>query len=162
MGYAIAILGVLFGVAIAILLLKDKASKAIWRRRNPPEKLEAARRLYQARLLKPDWAFYERHLGRPIPQAIVALFGDAERLSSSYRFGDYFVAFAPLDAEGMTEAEWVLPGIVPFANSDGDPIFLRSGTSERDAVFIAYHDGGGTDELAPSIETFLSQLQHAA
>src|SRR4029450_8396118 len=126
MGYAIAILGVLFGVAIAFLLLKDKASKAIWRLRNPPEKLEAARRLYQARLLKPDWAFYEKHLGRPIPQAIVALFEDAERLSFPYRFGDYLIAFSPLDAEGMEEAKWVLPGIVPFANSDGDPIFLRA------------------------------------
>src|SRR6187401_536960 len=108
MGYAIATLGVLFGVAIAILLLKDKASKAIWRLQNPPEKLEAARMLYQARLLKPDWGFYEKHLGRPIPQVIVALFKNAERLSASYRFGDYFVAFVPLDAEGMEEANWVL------------------------------------------------------
>jgi len=162
MGIAFAMLGVFFGVAIAILLLKDLASRAIRRIRNPPAKLEAARRQYEARLLKPDWAFYEEHLGRPVPQVVVKLFADAERLFHTYRFGDNFVQFAPLDAEGMAEAEWILPGIVPFANSNGDPIYLRPGASEENIVHITYHDGGDTYELAPSIEQFMAQLQHAA
>jgi hypothetical protein len=160
--YAVAGLAALFAIAGIVLILRDRAAAAVWRIRNPPEKIKATQEAFERRLMQPDWQCYELHLGRSVPTELREWFTSAERLSASYQFKDYYVTFAPIDSKGEKEAAWVLPGIMPFASSDGDPIFLKPGPSESDAVHIAYHDGGGTEELAPSINAFLDALQHEA
>jgi hypothetical protein len=156
--YAVAGLATLFALAGIVLLLRDRAAAAVSRVRNPPEKIKAAREEFERRLEQPDWQAYELHLGRAVPTELREWFSSAGRLSASYQFKDYYVTYAPIDSEGEKEAAWVLPGIMPFASSDGDPIFLKPGSSESDAVHIAYHDGGGTEELAPSVNAFLNVL----
>ena len=47
-----------------------------------------------------------------------------------------------------------MPGVLPFAYSDADPIYLKPGANASNAVFITYHDGNDTVELAHSIEAF--------
>ncbi len=160
--YAVAGLVTLFAIAGIVLFLRDRAAAAVWRLRNPPEKIKAAQEAIEQRLVQPDWKTYELHLGRAVPPELREWFSSAARLSASYQFKDYYVTFAPIDLEGEKEAAWVLPGIMPFASSDGDPIFLKPGSSESDAVHIAYHDGGGTEELAPSVNAFFSALSPLA
>jgi len=150
----------LFGSAALLLYGRDRIAAALWRRRNPPEKVMADHRAYIQRIATPDWAFYAEHLQRPVPPALVAWFANVLKLEKEYHFGDYHVAFAPVDRAAL-EDEWVKPGVVPFATSDGDPIYLQPGSHANNAVFVAFHDGGGHEQLAPSVESFIEGLRNA-
>ena len=151
---------VLFGLAILLLALKDRLSKALWRLRNPPEKLAAQRAALKSRLNSPDWKFYQQHLQRKVPEALCNAYAAAEIVTKPHYFSDYYVTFCPIDPAAESE-NW-LPGILPFADSNGDPIFLKPGHAESEAVYIAYHDGSDIEQLAPSVEAFISGLKVTA
>ena len=68
----IVLLALFLGLPVLILWLRDRAADALWRRRNPPEKLAADRLAYEQRILNPDWTFYERHLERSAPKAFAS------------------------------------------------------------------------------------------
>jgi hypothetical protein len=156
----VAFLFVLLSLAALALVGRDRVAAALWRRRNPPEKIAKDREAYLRRVQAPDWPFYEANLQRAVPPALQAWFADASAVSQSYYFGDYYVAFSPIDRLAFDE-EWVEPGVMAFALSDGDPLFVRPGANSNDAVFISHHDGGGTTEIAPSVEAFLRGLRVA-
>ena len=162
----IGIGAVFVGLPLAILFLRDRVSRALWRRRNPPEKLAADRRAYEERLLRPDWAFYERHLGRPAPPALRELYADRALVMAQdmdYTEGDRISTFEPLDADGLLETRpWLGFDAVAIATTDfGDPIYLRPGSSEADTVYITHHDGGDTEVLAESVAAMVEKLRHA-
>ncbi len=156
-------LSALVVVALAIVWLKDRLENILWHCRNPPAKQAEDRRARERRLLNPDWAFYERHLQRPVPASLRALFLDRSLLLSAVpleRGGLYITSFEPIDAEGLKEARaWVGAEVVPFASCDGDDIYLRPGPSEPDRVYISYHDGGDTEELESDVAAFVEHLQ---
>lgn len=162
---ALGYLAVLVVLAIAFCWLKDRFTSALWRWRNPPEELAAKRHAFEQRLLHPDWEFYERHLQRPAPSALRELFANHRLLLANDcgYYEDYYIStFEPLDETALVDArQWVGYDIVPFANSEGDSIYLRPGSSESDAVFITYHDGGDTEKIAPDVSTFLQRLHRA-
>ena len=152
------------GAPLLILVLRDRSSAIIWRFRNPPEKLTADRRAYEARILHPDWTFYERHLQRSAPAALRELYADHVLITT--QGVDYFEhasigTFAPLDEQGLIDScLWLGFDIVSIAISNaGDPIYLRPGPTESDVVYMTAHDGGETGELAPDIATFLRRLR---
>lgn len=130
---------------LVILLLLD----ALRRRRNASSKLPAES---QTRLLQPDWAFYERHLQRPVPAALRELFSDIALLSASASFHgkrEGISSFEPLIESGLLEThDEIGYDIVPFATSGcGDPIYLEPGPGKSDKVYIAYHDDPGNVEV---------------
>jgi hypothetical protein len=148
-------LAVYIGLPLAILWTRDRVSGALWRRRNPPEKLEAERRAYEQRVLHPDWGFYERHLQRPVPAALREIFVDPRVVTSTdVACGDHVIgSFSPIDEKGLRDTrEWIGDDVVAFATTSfGDPIYLRPGPSEPDVVYVTYHDGGDTEVLAASV-----------
>lgn len=151
----VSLLFVMALAAVLVLMLRDRIfGVAAWQ---PPATAE--RIAYEARILKPDWPFYERHLGRPAPAALRELYRDRELiLSGGFQYDEahYISTFEPLDAAALLETrDFVGFDILPFANSDGDMIYLRPGPSEPGTVFITYHDGGDTEELASDLSTFL-------
>lgn len=160
MVYVLYLLGLL-GIAVLILKLNDLISSLIWRLRNPPAKLASQRLEYEKRLHSPDWTFYEQHLQRSAPNALRAVYLSEELLSRPHYFQDCYLAFSPIDTTALAEA-WVLPNVVPFAESEGDPIYLKPGVHSENEVFITYHDGGDTELLATSVETFIAGLRDAA
>src|SRR6187402_233041 len=95
---AIAVLVVIL-VAVGFCRLNDWWMSAMSRRRNPPEKLAAEQHAYKERLLHPDWEFYERHLQRPVPPALLALYRDhALLLAESHDYDDtHALRFCALD-----------------------------------------------------------------
>lgn len=162
---ALAYLAALIGIAIAIVLLSDRIRNLIYRKRNPPEKEVAERARHLQRLSTPDWVFYERHLGRPVPSPLRELFAHPELLASSFALKgtDLVISqFEPLDAEGLIDSKtWLGIDIVPIASSDGDPIYLKPGATAGDAVYITYHDGGDTVELVSDVAMFVRQVREA-
>ena len=154
------------GLSLAILWTRDRVSRALWRRRNPPEKLEAERRAYEQRVLHPDWGFYERHLQRPVPAALREIFADPRVVTSTdVACGDVTItSFSPIDEAGLTETrEWIGEDVVAFASTIfGDPIYLRPGPSEPDTVHVTYHDGGDTEMLAASVAEIAIHFQRNA
>jgi hypothetical protein len=159
------------GLPVLILVLRDRISEALWRRRNPPEKLAADRRAYEERLLHPDWSFYERHLQRPAPQALRDLYADHALIvlegvdyvlqSDDYSEDEVISTFGALDEQGLIETRpWLGFDAVAIATNDfGDVIYLRPGPAEPDIVYMTYHDGGDTNELAPDVSTFVQCLR---
>jgi len=101
----------------------------------------------------PDWVFYQSHLQRPVPQALRSLFTSANFSASQLRFGEIELYLSPIDSQALAD-NWVVPGVLPFAYSDADPIYLKPGANASNAVFITYHDGNDTVALAHSIEAF--------
>lgn len=130
------------------------------------EELASARRAFEETLLEPDWDFYERHLQRPVPQALRALYADEKLITSSlldYSDECSINSFEPLKEDCLIEAPGVIEvPIVPIAsNGFGDPIYLKPGTSETDAVYVTYHDGDDTESLADSVAAFVERLKQA-
>ena len=163
-GVSIAIgIAVIVLISIGVCWLNDRFMDAKWRRRNPPETIASQKHVYEARLLHPDWKFYERHLQRPTPAALRELYSDRELIVANNRDYDeshYISTFDPLDEAALVDTRAIFGfDTVPFANSDGDIIYLRPGPTETDAVFITYHDGGDTEQLAPDVSTFLQRLR---
>jgi hypothetical protein len=150
----------LFLIAGGVLLARDRIQAALRRIRNPPAKIAAAAAVYEARLLRPDWPYLEAHLGRAVPASLRSVFSNPDVLTKGHLFGNYHLFFVPID-RAETGWEWVRPGVIPFAQSDGDPIFLVPGGASADSVHIAYHDGGGEDVLSESVEALLAGLQPA-
>jgi hypothetical protein len=134
---------------VIILLLKDCISDELRRRRNLPEQVDPT---YRARLLTPDWAFYERHLQRPAPAALRELYSDIGLISAceSYRGKRQGIScFEPLKEDGLLDTHANIGhNIVPIATSGcGDPIYLKPGVKESDAVYIVFHDDPGNVEV---------------
>lgn len=148
---------------VIILLLKDRISDALWRRRNPPEKLADEIR---ARLLQTDWDFYKRYLQRPVPAALRELYSDTELLittCASYRGKRAEItSFEPLNEDSLIDThEEIGHDIVPIATSVcGDPIYLKPGPKEADTVYILYHDDPGHVEVfAVSVAKMVEKAQ---
>jgi hypothetical protein len=152
---------VLFVVAPVLLLMaRDRFQKARWLRQNPPERVAEERQRFERRLAAPDWPFYEEHLQRTVPVALMSWFANPATVLKRYVFEDHLIDFAPIDREQLRDG-WVVADVVAFAESDGDPIYLKPGTDADDSVFITFHDGGDTELLAPSVEQFLARLEEA-
>lgn len=163
---AVIALAAMFGLAAAILWANDRLSRARWRRRNPPEKLAADRRAFEARLLQPDWAFYERHLQRRVPPALRELYENRALLVArdlAYADGEIISTFEPLDGQGLRETkQWIGLETVAIATTGfGDPVYLRPGPSEADTLYVTYHDGGDTDVFAESVEAMVETIRRA-
>jgi hypothetical protein len=148
---------VVFGAAMLALMARDRFNAARWRRRNPPERIAEERRRLERRLVTPDWLFYAEHLQRPVPAALVSWFANARGVTETYAFDDYLIEFVPIDPEALRD-RWVVAGVVAFAESNGDPIYLKPGAGADESVFITFHDGGDTELLAGSVEQFLAGL----
>lgn len=136
------------------------------RRRHSPEKEKAEREAMEKQILSPDWTFYERHLQRPVPSVLRELFADRELVTScdlKFSKGIGISTFNPLNEDNLIETSGELGfDVVPFATSDcGDAVFLRPGTDQPDAVYIAYHDDPekGIVVLADSVAEMLEKLR---
>ncbi len=66
LGYVLA----LFLIAVSVLWVIGRISDYRWKRKIPPEKQEVLLKLFEYRLLHPNWMFYEKHLMRPIPNSL--------------------------------------------------------------------------------------------
>jgi len=130
------------------------------------EQLAAERLAYEQRILRPDWAFYERHLQRPVPAALRSLYADQALVTAGLiKYSDTHVinSFEALDEQGLLDTrDQVGCDVVAIATTDcGDPIYLRPGSSEPDKVYVTYHDGGDTEVIAESIAVMLEKLKLA-
>lgn len=128
-----------------------------------PEMIAAERAEREERLLQPDWLFFESHLGRPVPAALKELYADRELVLSENLdcTAECSIAFF----EGISrDGVWVDSHLgcdpLVFAMSVvGDPVYLKPGATEADAVYVTYHDGGDTQMLAPSVDDFVARLK---
>ena len=162
----IFLIALFIGLPLLILWLRDRVSRARGRRRNPPEKLTVDRWAYDERILRPDWAFYERHLERPAPRALRELYADRALVTAQgleYTDSDHISTFEALDEQGLLDTRsWLGFDAVAIATSDfGDPIYLRPGASETDTVYITHHDGGDTEVFAESVAAMVERLRQA-
>ena len=126
----------------------------------------AQRPALNASLLQPDWHFYEHHLRRPAPAALRALYADEKLITSTlleYSDECSINTFEPLNESSLYEAAGgTAPPVVVIATTDfGDPIYLKPGSTESDAVYVTYHDGGDTEVLADSVAGFVDRLKQA-
>lgn len=124
------------------------------------------RAAFETALRQPEWAFYERHLRRPIPGALRELYADERLITATlldYSDTCSINSFFPLNESSLCETpensgQWV----VPVAISDvGDAVYLKPGHDEADAVYMTCHDGGDTEMLADSVSGFVEHLRQA-
>lgn len=148
-------------VPLLLLMARDRFHDARWRRQNRPEAVAEAQRRLEQRLAAPDWPFYAEHLQRTVPVALMSWYANPATVLKRYVFDDHLIDFMPIDREQLRDA-WVVTGVVAFAESNGDPIYLKPGTDADASVFITFHDGGDTELLAPSVVQFLARLEPAA
>lgn len=127
------------------------------------EELMEERAQYEELLFQPDWAFYEAHLQRPVPVALRDLYAERAILLGEVEWPkDMDLGrFEPIREGGLLDTQEIVGfEILPVAFSGcGDPIYLRPGAKESDAVYMTYHDGGGTVVVAGSAEEFLERLR---
>ena len=160
----LAIVLLFVGLPLVILKARDRVLRARRDHGNRPETEAATRRAYEQRIVRPDWEYVERHLGRPVPQALRDLYADRVLVTSrdvQYSTAHSISPFEPLDEHGiMDSTAWLGVKAVAFATTDmGDPVYLRSGPSEADSVHITYHDGNDTEIFAESVSEMLDVLR---
>ncbi|MDJ0941676.1 MAG: hypothetical protein QNJ00_18065 [Woeseiaceae bacterium] len=158
----LAYVAALFVLAAIVLVVIDRLQDLYWRRKNPPEKLAAERLAYRERIRNPDWAFFAAHLRRDVPRSLKDLYADHETvLADTAVFGDEPISFGAIDERGLTETvEW--PGVEAVAiarNDSGDPIYLRPGADETNAVYVTYHDGGDTEQVSADVDEFIASIR---
>jgi hypothetical protein len=183
----IAVIGaVCFALGIAILVFRWMSWPLIRARQDAP-RLAAERR---RRLASPDWGFYERHLGRPIPAALKDLYSDVEALNfrGSIEYSDelslaefarinhiavtqpvnaeqqslYLSEFSPIDEKALEETrEWLGLDVVAIAWCDGGAIHLRPGSSESDFVCFANDEICDSEAILPSVDELLLRVKDA-
>ena len=157
-----AIIIAIVGLAAFILKVVDRLGVALWRRRNPSEKLETDRKALEERLTIPDWDFYESHLQRPAPKTLREIYTRRWLITGAKRLHccGFEICFEPLDAQALCDIFEI--EVVPIATTDfGDPIYLRPGPMEGDIVYITYHDGGDTEVFAKSVDEMLAKIMKA-
>ena len=128
------------------------------------EKLAAEWKEYQNRIQVPDWEFYANHLQRDVPDAIRNLFANTEVVLSdcAESCGDQTISrFGVIDPANLVQSkEWIGADVVAIAyNVFGDPIYLRPGRNETNAVYVTYHDGGDTEQIAANVSEFVASIQ---
>ena len=130
---------------------------------------------YRRRLEAPDWSAIEARTAGRAGAPLRRLYGDRELLLRT----DFWVAdpsrpadaaarwhidrFQPADAETLSDewSEFLPEGAFPFATDYlGDLHFVVLNADGRDGpVMHWYHDGGGLEEVAPSLASFLEWLR---
>ena len=156
-------IGVLFvGLPILILALRDRRAAA--RRTSTASAADGRQR--EQRLLTPDWSLVQRHLQRPVPPELRALYADRAlviRRDLHWNDEQTIGAFEPLDEQALAHAaEWLGFEAVALATTDsGDTIYLIPGADEHDAVYLTHHDGGDTEVFADSVAMMLTRLRSA-
>lgn len=126
----------------------------------------AQRQALNASLLQPDWSFYKHYLQRPAPAALRTLYADENLITAmlvEYSDTCTINTFEPLNESSLYEGaeDTSLPVVVIATTSFGDPIYLKPGPAESDAVYVTYHDGGDTEVLADSVSGFVYRLKQA-
>ncbi|MDQ6769917.1 MAG: hypothetical protein M3Z54_08020 [Gemmatimonadota bacterium] len=152
------------GLPVFILWVRDRVSNARWQRRHPSEKLAADRAAYEQRILSPDWTFYERHLQRPAPAALRELYADSALVTAQgldYEDFEYITTFEALDPQALLDTRQQLgfDAVAIATGQFGDPIYLKPGVSEGDALYITHHDGGDTEVFAESVAAMVERLR---
>ena len=98
-----------------------------------------AKRVFQQRLLAPEWEIYATHLQRDVPEAMKQLYLEFALLLSEVEItlenGMTITEFFPLDAQAMLDQKAFQPeamdfDCLPFATMRGQELFLRPGTSK--------------------------------
>lgn len=130
-----------------------------------PEKLAELRAERERYIRQPDWEFLESHLARQVPSALKELYEDLNLvLSEDLDYSEIcsICFFESISHDGIWKDSRLGYDPFVFAMSNfGDPIYLKPGPDETDAVYITYHDGGDTETLASSMEDFLIRLRAA-
>jgi hypothetical protein len=165
MNSVVKIVEVLGLLLVGVILVGWWWTNRDYRRRFPPEKEAAEAKAIEERMLRPDWGFYERHLQRPVPEALRQLYSDHELL----KVGHFAISkrhtigyFIPVDERSLLDtADQLGFDVVAFAHSDcGDAIYLRPGAKETDTVYIAHHDDPGHEEMfAESVALILQKVR---
>jgi hypothetical protein len=151
-------------VAVAVLLIRDR----IFDRRYTHEELAESARSYARRLFPPDWAFYERHLERPVSFALRELFADQRLVIREFLEDDEWLSFklSPVDEHALvdTRRDFRLE-VIPFMRGEiegeDDILFLRPGQFEPNTVYVAFWEKMGDrhyEVFASSIDEFVQRL----
>jgi hypothetical protein len=159
----LAIVLIFVGLPVLILRTNDRRRTARGQRDHTPATEITERQAVEQRLLSPDWSCVERHLRRPVPQALRDLYSDHSlitRRDLTYADDHVISTFEPLDEHRILDAtHWLGFEAVLIASTDfGDAVYLRSGAAEADALYLTHHDGGDTEVLAESVAQLLASL----
>lgn len=145
--------------------------------RRTPEERRAHAAAFHRRLLEPDWAAVERHLGGSAPAALRALYEDTALIERTD-----VVVHDPRPETAASDAEWDVGHFEPAGDEQpdwpaelglppnafcfawtrsGDPyLFLPSGRLDGDGpVKLALHDGDGVLDVAPTLSEFHAWLR---
>ena len=120
--------------------------------------------------MSPDWLAVERAYGVAVPEPLRALYADADTLAQMDFIvrnpgvvgveGEWDVAgFQPADPDPIDLA-WVGAPARSFCFAmtlTGDPYYVTLGQApDGGPVYVAFHDGGEIEQVAPNLATFLS------
>lgn len=163
-------------IAFVIYILAVGVRRFIHQMRNQltPEQQQAARDSFRSRLLHPKQAEVEQALGGLLPQRLLSLYENHETIlteqmeiqrpdATSKHSKEWIEAFLPLDLESQKYT--VDLSVYESGNgfcfaTDGNGNFYWVPVSDSRAadapVFFACYDPFGNDEVAPSLEEFLS------
>ena len=144
------------------------------RHRQTPEQRQAARESFRRRLIHPNAAEVEQGIGARLPQRLIALYDDRKTIlteelevhrpsSDGDAASEWIEAFLPLDLESqkytvdLVEQGWG-KGFCFATDGAGNFYWVPvSDTREPDAsVFFACHDPLGNEQVAASLDEFLS------
>jgi SMI1 / KNR4 family (SUKH-1) len=161
------LVGAFFLLAIVLGIRRWRAM------RQTPEDRQAEREAFRRRLIEPQTAQVEREMGGLVPQRLIELYADhrtvlAEELEisrpgSGKTSSEWIEGFLPLDLESqklsvdLREQGWG-KGFCFATDGAGNFYWVPlSETRQADGpVFFACHDPYGNEQVAASLEEFLS------
>ena len=159
----IAVVVVGFGVLLLFLQIYDNfIQRRFWRLIDQQQQTEMAH--FNENLQKPDWPIFRKHLKREAPEILKQAYADVAFISKTHHLDGQPLHFLPIQKRSVPEHLPFLNNYFSFAELDEDPVFLKPGQDEHNAVYRLPGNDDPDDlfeELSPSIEEFMGKLGFA-
>lgn len=156
----LTLLGILVGLPIAILLIRDRLTRPSRKR------MEEASRQFLERLKNPDLAAMEKHFGTSLPQCLKDLYADrAELLRADFLVAPthdtpaderhYIAYYQPADAQAVKDAWNGLERYFTFADEGCGNGYLIDPKEADPAVHFHDHETGELTRICSRLSEFL-------
>lgn len=151
-----AVIVLVFALLVMMIRFHDKFVHWQFWRRVEKHQHEAGER-FSTELHKPDWALLRQHLKRDVPQRLKDAYANAAFIAKEHHFRGQSLLFVPINEKSVALFERYFT----FAELGEDPLFLKPGRDEHDAVYQLPSNDDPDDvfeEISPDIKEFLNEL----
>ena len=160
------VLTVMLLVGLAVLILKIVERLALGRKQSPEEQAESIR-IFNERLLNPDFESLRQHFDHQLPQSLISLYENHDLIvQGEFCFAQisdvdedemwYVASFEPMDAKSLEHTFFDSRKYLAFAGDGCGNAYVVDPRDDDPAVLFHDHEDGDFSEVCNRLSLFLT------